>query len=70
MAKQQIAILVAQMEAVSAAVAEHFAVGADAIFHPRAVAELIKSIVPHVQKIVFVDFALRLVGANAGAGRD
>ena len=69
MTEQQIAFLVAQMEAVALAVAEHLTVGARAFFHPRTVAELLETGAPDSPEIVVVDVALRIVGTDARTGR-
>ena len=70
MANQKFAFFVVEMHAVAAAVAEHLAVGADALAGPAAVAVHFETIVPDRPEIVFVDVALVEFRTDARTGGD
>ena len=70
MAEQQLAFLVAQVHAVSSAVAKVLARGALACPHPFTVAVGVETVFPYVHKVVLVDVALMIVGTDAGARRN
>ena len=70
MAEKKVLVIVVEMHAVTLAVLPHLAVGALALLRPCAVAELLEAVLPHIPEVVFVDIALREVGAHRGAARD
>ena len=65
MTEQQIAVIVVQMHAVAFAIAEHVAVGTLSFPGPFPVAIFLEAVVPDVDKAVFVDVSLVIVGADA-----
>lgn len=65
-----ISLGIAQMHAVALAVTPEGAVGANSEFHPFAVAILPETILPYIPKIIGVNTALTVVGANARTGTD
>ena len=68
MAEQQVALAITQMHSVALTIAEVGAILALALAHPFAIAIRSVAILPDVHKIVLVDVALIIVGADAGAG--
>ena len=70
MTKEQIPITVTQVHAVALAVAEPFAGGTFAGFHPRAVPVLLKPVLPHLNEIIFIYIALIIVCPYASTGRN
>ena len=70
MTKIQLPVRIAQMHAVSPAIAEVLAVGAIAFPHPFAVSVGLETVFPYLHEVVLVDVSLVVVRADAGAGRD
>ena len=68
--RHQVTVLIAQVETVALAIAEDLAILAGTSFHPLVVAELLKTVLPHIPKTVTVDVALAVIAANAQATRD
>ena len=69
-AQQFVVFLLSQMQAVTFAVFEGFAIGTDAGFCPRAVAHNLVAVIPNIPKIVLVNVSLNIVGTQTGAGAD
>ena len=70
MAHHQRIVGVVEVHSAAFAIAEKFTIGADASLCPRAVAEFLKLVVPHVPKIVFVNVALTENRPDAGTHRN
>jgi len=68
MANQKVSIIVVQVHAVSFAIAEHGAIGTTAFFRPFAIAERLKTVVPDIHEIVFVNISLTKIRPDARAG--
>ena len=65
MAGDQVAVIVVEMHAAPFAIAEHVAVGTLSFPGPFPVAIFLEAVVPDVDKAVFVDVSLVIVGADA-----
>ena len=65
MASNQVPILVVQVHSAAFAIAEHVAVGTLSFPGPFPVAIFLEAVVPDVDKAVFVDVSLVIVGADA-----
>ena len=70
MAEQQFPVVVSEVHSVAFAVAEHRAVGALAFAHPLSISIRLKSGVPDLPKIIFVDVTLMVVASDARTSRD
>ena len=70
MAEEQLAVVVAQMHATAATVAEIATVGTLVAPHPLAIAIGLETAFPNLHEIVVVDVALMIVGTQTGTGTD
>lgn len=68
--KEEVAFAVAEVHAVTLAIAEEGAIVAIACSHPLAIAIGLETMFPHVHEVVVVDVALVVVATDAGAGGD
>ena len=69
-ADEQVFVIVVEVHTIALAVLPHLAVGALALLRPRAVAELLEAVLPHIPEVIPIDIALREVGAYRGAARN
>ena len=70
MAHHHVAIVIAQMEAITLTIAEHVALGTLALPHPLAVPIQFETVVPHIPEAVAIDVSLVIVAAYAQASRN
>ena len=68
--KQEFAVAIAQMHAITLTIAEVFALGTFVFLHPLAVAIGMIAILPHFHEVVFVDVSLIIDCPDAGTGSD
>ena len=66
-AKQEIALPITKMHAVSLTIAEKIAIMALARPHPLTIAIGLKTVFPHIHEIILIDVALMVVATDAGA---
>lgn len=70
MADKQVAVIVVQMHTVPFAVTKHLAAGTFSATRPLTVAIRTKSVLPNIDKPVFVNIALMEIGTNARTARN
>ena len=63
-ADEQVFVIVVEVHTVALAVLPHLAVGALALLRPRAVAELLEAVLPHIPEVILVDIALREISTH------
>ena len=70
MAEEQFAIAVSEVHAIAPAIAEILAILTFISSCPLSVSIHLIAVFPHLHEVVFIDVALMIVSADAGAGTD
>ena len=68
--RQQITVVVIQMQPVPLAITPHLALGALTLPGPTTVAILLKTVFPHIPEIILVNIALMHIAADTRTARN